>query len=649
MAGIFLSYGRQDAVAAKAIACALEKSGHTVWWDPNIRGGAEFSEAIEEALNAADAVVVLWSAHAIKSPWVRDEASIGRDTGRLVPAALDTTPPPMGFRQFQTINLSNWKQGSRARAYRQLLDAISTLAGEQRLAAAGTPAAQRRQPTFGRNRLKWVVGGLIASALLVTATIAWRFLHHGLGVPVVAVVPADQTATDASLARDLLTKLGSLWTAKVGSLSLTGQQGKTADLVLQISDDSAARGPGANLMLLDGKDKSVLWSKSFQPENGKAADLRQQTAVTAARVLECTLDALRPKGTRLTKNVRQQYLNACALLEEERDHDPTAAIGLLAQITRKVPDFEPAWAKLLIAEVSNYQAMDAVGRKTAETYLRRRIREARMIDPRMPEAYLAEIELVPGGNFIDQVRLANQALKADPENVAALSGRAIVMLAVGRQAAAIEDARRASELDPLSPATRNAYIRTLAYSGRTAAAQQELAKAEKLWPGTSTIDQARYRVNLRSGDPNIALELIEAGTVNAGLPEGRAALEAFLRAKIDPSPQNVERALTLVRASYHRSPGALADLVQVLGEFHRADEALKVLLSWNDLSEVPYFADVLFRPALADLRVDPRFMIVAQRFGLLGYWSRSGDWPDFCFQPDLPYDCKKQAAKLQGH
>ena len=53
MAGIFLSYGRQDAVAAKAIACALEKSGHTVWWDPNIRGGAEFSEAIEEALNAA--------------------------------------------------------------------------------------------------------------------------------------------------------------------------------------------------------------------------------------------------------------------------------------------------------------------------------------------------------------------------------------------------------------------------------------------------------------------------------------------------------------------------------------------------------------------------------------------------------------------
>jgi hypothetical protein len=31
---------------------------------------------------------------------------------------------------------------------------------------------------------------------------------------------------------------------------------------------------------------------------------------------------------------------------------------------------------------------------------------------------------------------------------------------------------------------------------------------------------------------------------------------------------------------------------------------------------------------------------------LLDYWRASGKWPDFCFEPDLPYDCKAEAAKL---
>jgi hypothetical protein len=39
---------------------------------------------------------------------------------------------------------------------------------------------------------------------------------------------------------------------------------------------------------------------------------------------------------------------------------------------------------------------------------------------------------------------------------------------------------------------------------------------------------------------------------------------------------------------------------------------------------------------------------VAQRLGLLNYWRLSGEWPDFCFQPDLPYDCKAEAAKMTG-
>jgi hypothetical protein len=32
---------------------------------------------------------------------------------------------------------------------------------------------------------------------------------------------------------------------------------------------------------------------------------------------------------------------------------------------------------------------------------------------------------------------------------------------------------------------------------------------------------------------------------------------------------------------------------------------------------------------------------------LLDYWQKSGQWPDSCFETDMPYDCKKEAAKLK--
>jgi len=37
---------------------------------------------------------------------------------------------------------------------------------------------------------------------------------------------------------------------------------------------------------------------------------------------------------------------------------------------------------------------------------------------------------------------------------------------------------------------------------------------------------------------------------------------------------------------------------------------------------------------------------LAARVGLVDYWRTSGHWPDFCFEPGLPYDCKAEAAKL---
>ncbi len=81
MASVFLSYDREDADRARPLALALEKAGHSVWWDRHVKSGAQYSKEIEAELSKADAVVVLWSKQSVESAWVRDEATAGRDSG----------------------------------------------------------------------------------------------------------------------------------------------------------------------------------------------------------------------------------------------------------------------------------------------------------------------------------------------------------------------------------------------------------------------------------------------------------------------------------------------------------------------------------------------------------------------------------------
>jgi len=60
MSDIFLSYKSENREKAQVIDEALEQKEFSVWWDPIIPPGRKFDEVIEEELNAAKCVVVLW-------------------------------------------------------------------------------------------------------------------------------------------------------------------------------------------------------------------------------------------------------------------------------------------------------------------------------------------------------------------------------------------------------------------------------------------------------------------------------------------------------------------------------------------------------------------------------------------------------------
>jgi len=99
MADIFISYKREEKSVAQTLAHALEQQGWDVWWDPKLQAGEHFDDAIQEALDDSDCVIVLWSKLSVRSRFVRDEATYALKKNKLIPVSIaDIELPELSFR-----------------------------------------------------------------------------------------------------------------------------------------------------------------------------------------------------------------------------------------------------------------------------------------------------------------------------------------------------------------------------------------------------------------------------------------------------------------------------------------------------------------------------------------------------------------------
>lgn len=145
MSDIFISYASTDRLKARELGKRLEQEGWSVWWDRKIPPGQSFAEVLEDALNAARCVVVLWSKTSRSSDWVQNEAAEGKRRGILVPAFIEDTSPPFEFRRIQAANLVDWENSSPENELDQFLNAIRRVLGSE-----GSPEL----PTAGERRVK---------------------------------------------------------------------------------------------------------------------------------------------------------------------------------------------------------------------------------------------------------------------------------------------------------------------------------------------------------------------------------------------------------------------------------------------------------------------------------------------------------------
>lgn len=109
MADVFISYAKVDKIHAHKLAQDLKARGLEVWWDADLYASQDYHNAIMQALVDSEVAIVVWSAAAVKSEWVRDEARRAHSKRKLIPTYL---PPfnidhvPLGFGDIQAVDVT---------------------------------------------------------------------------------------------------------------------------------------------------------------------------------------------------------------------------------------------------------------------------------------------------------------------------------------------------------------------------------------------------------------------------------------------------------------------------------------------------------------------------------------------------------------
>ena len=115
----------------------------------------------------------------------------------------------------------------------------------------------------------------------------------------------------------------------------------------------------------------------------------------------------------------------------------------------------------------------------------------------------------------------------------------------------------------------------------------------------------------------------------------------------DRRAENVADGAARCPTAMRKWPEGVAPFANVLATLGRTEEIFAMLDGVKGKPELnSVLRENIFRPPLRDFWRDPRSMRVAKQLGVLDYWRTSGNWPDFCFEPDHPYDCKAVAGSL---
>lgn len=485
MAGVFLSYARDDAPKAKTLAKFLESAGHTVWWDRHIHGGSDYSDEIEAALDRADVVLVLWSNKSVHSQWVRDEAAVGRDSGRLVPVLLDESSPPLGFRQIQSIPMGGWSGRGRPPDFDSVTAAI---------AAHAADATRSSEPAPQKPKSRAVPGGALALAMILAILSAGAWLLFAENRPAsllreekvsLAVLPftdlspaRDKSFFAEGVAEEILSTLSAEPGIKVLGRTSARQIERNLDPkairaslgITHIVEGSMRTDRDqlrVNVRLIDTKDGAEIWHQEYQGQLGDIFAVQDRIAANVVENLRGKFRGALSQGSSPHPGTAsyEQYLAARALARTRS----TASLAKAMELAKKAVAADPnhAAAHALLAQLyihlsDSWKAYGTMPLEEARRMAMPHAREAIRLAPKMADGHAALGLIVPPADAIEPL---TRAIDLDPSRAEPHIWLATVFTELGRQDEALEQGRQAAAVEPLWEVPIHIVVQSLAASG----------------------------------------------------------------------------------------------------------------------------------------------------------------------------------------
>jgi adenylate cyclase len=331
MADVFISYARSTEAQARRIGVALQALGYSVWRDDELPAHRAYSEVIEDRLAAAKAVVVVWSAEATKSHWVRAEADAARAAGTLVQLSLDGAVPPMPFNQIQCADMAGWNGEQAAPGWRKVIASVAELVGGGS-PAAPSPASPPPAPSLPDK-----------PSIAVMA-----FAHSDPEQDLFAEGVVEEIV-------GALSRYKSLFVIGAGSgLAFKGADTQEAARRLGVRYilDGSVRKSGERVRiavkLTDARDGTQVWSQRFDDTLEDVFALQDRVALAVAGVIEPAVQAVegRRAFARPTSDMTSYefYLRGWRLAWNLDRLDANAALDLFNQAIERDPNHARALA-----------------------------------------------------------------------------------------------------------------------------------------------------------------------------------------------------------------------------------------------------------------------------------------------------------------
>lgn len=643
MAQIFLSYARRDLRRVKPVIKAIEAAGLSVWWDRRLLGGSEFSKEIRSELDRAEAVVALWSANSVQSPWVLDEAGRGRDSGRLVPATLDGTEPPLGFGQLHTVDLSKRRSSEGERPLDELVQAVAAKVGGRR---DGPVARPRPRLSMSRPAIAMAAAAIVGALLIGLAVYHFAGSAGSSGQfegkvaihSFEAVTDDPQSKLMARLAGESAERIFSTnFIDTAAEWSAPGSAIAAADFALGGTVDTLDDDLRVTADVLDPKTGRTLWSLQVARPANQNRQLADELAVRIADVLRCAIYTKRRMPGYNSPELASRILSYC---EAERG-GTIDEWRKLNRIGQSIAEIAPKSAQAH-AILANERAFFPITNDPQAGFaaVRAEIKKTLALDPNNGAVRWAMgIITDPSVTLAQRERYFRDGLRLDPDFLWNRNALANLMLKVGRIEEGGELFQQFVTDYPLDYVQRGKYAYQLAQQGDLEKAREQFRKVREIWDGPNAGTDFIIEAEMQWGDIAHLRPWLELSEIR---PEDKRCVVFIANAREHGALPGADAIREACRSG--------GPLLRGLALFGHADAALDGLdRSIEDYAPPGQFGpDWIYERGFESLRQDPRLIRILAKVGIPQYWLETGKFPDFCTTEKLPYDCRTIARAAVG-